>query len=359
MHKFSIQDSFFFLILIGLSAAFFKIISPFLLDIFMAMILITLFRKPYRYLSTKIGRGKGAFVTVLMSIFIVAIPLIVVGIMVSAEAAGNYTLFKEKWPEIQNYITSGALLEKVKAIPLVGEHIDLESIDFSQFQSKISEFVTTAAGFVFTLVQKAFVNITSLIIHSFFVLILMFYMLLDGEKLMGMIYRYSPLSDSDEKEFTSELVKITDAIIFNTFLVGVIEGCFGGVLFAFLGISSPFFWGVLMVILSMLPLVGANTIIIPVVIFEYIIGNYVTATILLILGTGGVLINQNILKPRLDGNKSGLHPAIVFVSSIGAIAWIGIPGFLVGPLTAALFIVIWNQYYKRYRGDLERWNSGG
>ena len=176
----------------------------------------------------------------------------------------------------------------------------------------------------------------------------MFY---DGKKLISKIHSVSPFDRNDEKKGMDELIKITDTIVIYTFLIGVAEGIYGGTLFAILGISSPFFWGILMVILSMIPIVGANTIILPAALIQFVMGNYGNGFILLFLGAGLIIINQNIIKPKLTGDRTGLHPVLMFIASLGGIAWLGIVGFLVGPLIAALFIVAWSQYAIKFKSE--------
>lgn len=359
MKKFSMQDFFFFFVLIILSVAFLKVVSPFIIDIILAIIFASLFRKPFLFFNKKFKREKLASISaLLMVIIVVAIPLTVVGVMVSSEAAGSYNKFMGNWPKIQETITPEYIAAKVENIPIIGKYI--QDVEVSEFRNKISEIVTATANFTISIIQATFINISSTIVHFFIILFLLFYLLIDGKNLLvNYIYRFSPLSDNDEKEFADRLTEVTDAIIFNTFLVGIIEGLYGGLLFAFMGIGSPFFWGVLMVVLSMIPLVGANTILIPAVLIQIFFGNYLKAILLLVFGVGAILINQNIIKPKLDGNKSGLHPAVVFLASMGGILWLGIVGFIIGPLIAALFIVIWEQYGKRYQKELDEWNAGG
>ncbi len=551
MKKISIQDGFFFLILIALSLAFFTVIQPFIMDIFLAIILGVLFRKPYQFFYKLMKKRKQPAALVIISLVIITIliPLIFIGIMVSTEAAYNYKFVKEKWPEIQKELTVSKISKVVKKIPYIGKdlasrtsslnaklkeepqhgelkffsdggfqyipnenfvgvdkfkymvsnqvlesnqaeviikvdslasnsipvknhyyQVDVEDTllinlktkttarqqyhflieskpshgqlklnkqtkNFSyladsnfvgfdkftyrmvkndsifsevatvfitsghpqtelptanndhymmargdtltiplergviwndtntefnlyQFKDRIGELVTQTSSIIFSLIQSTFVNITSFIIHFFIILFLLYYIIIDGGKLLEKIYYLSPLSNEDEREFASELIKITEAIIFNTFLIGILEGLYGGILFTIFGIPSPFLWGIIMAILSMIPVVGANAILVPTVIIQFLIGNYITAILLLIFGVGGILVDQNLIRPQIDSNKSGMHPAIVFMASMGGLIVIGIVGFVIGPLIAALFIVIWNQFGKKYSKELDSWNNG-
>ena len=112
-----------------------------------------------------------------------------------------------------------------------------------------------------------------------------------------------------------------------------------------------------MIVLSLIPLVGANTILVPAVIILFAAGNMSGALILLIFGVGVIIINQNIIRPRLDGHKSGMHPAIVFLASMGGLVWMGIVGFVAGPMITAVFMIIWNQFGEHYKEKLEKYNK--
>jgi len=197
--------------------------------------------------------------------------------------------------------------------------------------------------------QSAFFNITSFLMHLFITPFMLFFLFLDSKKLLSKVRSVLPFEREDEKKAVDELVKITDTIIIYTFLIGIAEGIYGGILFLIMGIASPFFWAIIMVILSMLPVVGANTIIVPAAIILIMGGSVVKGTILLIFGAGVIIIDQNIIKPKLAGDRSGLHPVVMFVSSVGGIAWMGMAGFLVGPLIAALTIVSWELFAVKFK----------
>ncbi len=356
--NFSMQDIFFFLILGGLSIAFYNILLPFITDIFLTLIIVILFKRPYIYFLKKFKdkRSLAAGVTLLLVAFMVIIPLAFIIMMVSGEISENYLILEQKWPEIQKLITQKNIQEYLPTIPYVGDY--LKDIKIEDYNSKIEKVIGFITGYAFKFAQNAFTNITMMLVHMFIILFLMYYMLIDGKKLLERIQYLIPLNDDDERELFTNLEKVTDAIVINTFMIGAIEGTYGGILFAILGIPSPFFWGFLMAVLSIIPLVGANSVLLPMGLFQLLIGNYTTGTLVLILGVGAVLINQNIIRPRIDGNKSGMHTAIVFLASMGGLIWMGIIGFLAGPLIAGLFITIWNQFGLKYNKNLIAYKSG-
>jgi predicted PurR-regulated permease PerM len=53
---------------------------------------------------------------------------------------------------------------------------------------------------------------------------------------------------------------------------------------------------------------------------------------------------DNVLRPPLVGRQTKLPDYVVLVSTIGGISLIGINGFVLGPLVAALFITAWEIF---------------
>ena len=352
----SLQEIFFFLILILLSIGFYNVIKPLFIDIFLTIILVILFNRPHRFFLKKLKnkRHLAATATLLMTILIIVIPLLFVGFMLSQEVTHNYELMKDEWPKLQEQFSQENIQAYADKHPLLNEYFG--EINFDAIGNKLNEFLGTATEYSVQLIQQTFTGLTMMILHVFVILFLMYFMLADGKDLLARIQYLIPLADADEKELFQNITKVTDAIVINTFMLGALEGIYGGLLFAILGIPSPVFWGFIMTILSIIPLVGTNSIMAPMGIIQLLLGNYTEGIIILTLGTGLVLINQNIVRPRLDGNKSGMHTAIVFLGTLGGLMWMGIIGFLAGPLITGLFITIWNQFGKKYKTKLETYN---
>jgi predicted PurR-regulated permease PerM len=358
MKKYSVnlQEIFFFILLIAITIGFFNVIKPFIVDIFLTIILAVLFNRPYQFLLVKFKNNarKASNLTVVFVFFTIVIPLILIAVMISREVGSTYSAIENNWPEIRSYIEK--LPEKAKEMPVIKEHVD--QIDWKKVADSTEKFLSVIAGFLLNLIQTTFVNVGLMIVHFFIILFLLFFVLIDGKKLVERIQYLVPLKDSEESELIEKLKKVTDAVVFNSFMIGFIEGAYGGILFLILGIPSPFFWGMIMTFLSIIPLVGANSVMVPMAIYQIFIGNIITGIVILILGAGAIIINQNLVRPRLDGRKSDMHPAIIFLASMGGLISMGIVGFIAGPMIAGLFIVMWNFFGTRYKRNLERFNKG-
>ena len=102
----------------------------------------------------------------------------------------------------------------------------------------------------------------------------------------------------------------------------------------------------------MIPLIGTNLVLVPAGAILILTGRIFAGSAVIVLGLAGVAVTQNLIKPKLLGDRSALNPALALLATIGGILWLGLIGFLVGPLLASLFIVVWQQFGKRYRTEL-------
>jgi len=354
----TLQDIFFFFVLILLTIAFFHIFKPFIGDAFLALILVILFKRPFRWFRKKFkdNTRKAAGVTLALVVFVIIIPVSLVGLIIANEVGQNYTKLEEQWPAIKEELTEEKIKAQFDGIPYIEDYV--QNIQWEDIEKKMDEIVATLTDFAVQLLQNTFKGFVYFIIHVFFLLFLLYFMFADGDHLIKRLQYLIPLKDEDEQELMANMEKVTDGIVINSFMLGVIEGIYGGVLFAILGVPSPAFWGVIMAGLSIIPLVGTNTVMVPAAIVHFLIGDYTTGGLLLGLGTGVILINQNLIRPKLDAKRSGMHTAMALIASLGGLIWLGVIGFLAGPLLTGLFIVIWDQFGKKYQANLESLNKG-
>lgn len=357
--RLSIPDIFFLLILAGLTIAFYKILSPFIISIFIAVILSKYFKKPYEYFIKKIKIKKienkkklAALLTCLIAVVILIIPTISLIVIITKEAGEGYIHFKNNLPTIQEktILFVNGLYGYIKNFPIIGDYLpNLPELNLKD------EFASTLGGgvdFLVKLIQKTFANMFAFILHSFIILLLIYFLLREGAPILNAVKKHFPLKNDEEDALLKEIGSITDAIVKGTFVIAIIEGTLGAILLAIAGVSSPILLGALMALLSMVPILGTNGILVPIGIILLIMGNVSSALLVLIVGVIGVLISQNIIKPALLGESAGLPPTLILLSTIGGIAWMGLIGFLIGPLIAGLFIVIWRQFGKRFKAEI-------
>ena len=67
-----------------------------------------------------------------------------------------------------------------------------------------------------------------------------------------------------------------------------------------------------------------------------------------LLAYGALLIGlmDNLLRPILVGRDTKMPDYLVLFSTLGGLGVFGITGFVLGPVIAALFLVVWQMYIE-------------
>jgi len=338
----------FLLTLIVFSAAFLRLMQPFFLDIFLALVFANIFRKPFLRMQGTKGRTRlAASLTIVLVLLVVAIPVGIVMMLISTEIATGFGSFQESWPTVKESIDGLQIVGRLQALPGVGSlFAEVPEIDAAETVRKI---LGTGSDYIVKVSQRSFANVAGAVFNFIITLLLLFYILMDGNRLVALLYRTIPIANHEIDQIVRETFNTTSATLISTIIIGLMEGSLAVILFLIFGLSSPFLWGVITMVLSMIPLIGTNIILIPTGIITLASGRVFAGFAILAAGVVGVFITQNIIKPKLLGDRTALNPALALLATIGGIAWLGLIGFLVGPVVASLFIVIWSQFALRYK----------
>jgi predicted PurR-regulated permease PerM len=241
------------------------------------------------------------------------------------------------------------MLGRIKELKLVKEL----GLDQKNWETTFQEIARTAAGLLGTVINKASKGTFQFVVNLFLIFFAMFYFFRDGDRLIPTLKYLSPLSDRYEDKLIMQFLSVSRATIKGTLLIGLIKGFMGGLTFWIFGISSPILWGVVMVLLSIIPMVSAWLVMYPAAIMLMISGQ-VWQGILLFLIAALIIGNiDNILIPRLVGREAGMHELMVFFSTLGGISIFGVMGFIIGPIIAALFISILDVYSIEFKQQLD------
>jgi predicted PurR-regulated permease PerM len=191
------------------------------------------------------------------------------------------------------------------------------------------------------------------IVNFFFMLLIIFYLLIDSPRLISFIVKISPLPEDQDQMLIQKFKDIATAILLGNGLGGLIQGTLGGIVFAFFGLKSPFVWGVIMALLAFLPILGIGVIFVPAAILLFLQGRVTAGVFFLvfyIILSGGI---EYFFKPKLVGKRVRMHTLIVFLSIIGGLKLFGILGIIYGPLVVTAFLTLSEIYLASYQQLIE------
>jgi predicted PurR-regulated permease PerM len=168
----------------------------------------------------------------------------------------------------------------------------------------------------------------------------MYFFLMGGSRFLELSMEYVPLSTSEQKKILDVGRSVSRATLKGTMIIGVVQGALAGIGFAVAGIDDAAFWGAIMAILSILPVVGTALIWVPGVIYLFLTGNVVAGAGLLVWCAAVVGTVDNYLRPILVGRDTKMPDLLILLSTLGGVALFGATGLILGPMLAAMFMTV-------------------
>ncbi|MDA3856011.1 MAG: AI-2E family transporter [Candidatus Woesearchaeota archaeon] len=241
-------------------------------------------------------------------------------------------------------------------------NLDLDPEGYSKYEQTIFDLTGTEIsisegvnnlGTLFKSEAKTtlpkFVSLTSNFLISVFVMFfVMFYLILDKDKVIKLVCDILPFSKKNSQHLILESGKVTRAVLIGQVLTAIIQGFLGMISFIIAGVSGAFFWGFIMMILSVIPVIGAFLIWVPAGIFLLIEGQIWQGVFVLVWGVVVVSNVDNIVRPKLVGKFADIHPLEVFLGVIIGLSTFGMIGIVLGPLIVSLFKTLIKVYHQEY-----------
>ena len=322
----------------------FFIIKPFLLAIFSGALLAYLFYPLYRFLSPRVRSPGVASVVVCVSVLLL---LLVPGIfLVKTLVEQAYVIFVL----VKQRLAEGLFVSCQNSFCQAIENLTNDPTVSYQIQ-ELSREVT---HWIIQKGSELLVSVPRIVVNLFIAFFVMFYFLKDGEKLYERLHSYLRLKKSKFATLVDRIKEIIHGIVFGYFIVAVVQGAVGALGFFLFGVSSPLFWGVVMGLLALIPYVGTGFVWLPAALFIFIDGLSQDSTSLMMKGGGlfiygAVLISgiDNVIRPKLMGEKAKVHPAIILLGIFGGMLIFGPLGIIIGPVVLALTSEIATTYWKK------------
>jgi len=227
------------------------------------------------------------------------------------------------------------------------------NIDQTFILEKSQDVIKAVSGYLINHISDFTQNTIVVIIKFAVMLYALFYFLRDGEKLLESISNHIPVNKRYLETFSHQFFSTAKASLKFTFVIGGLQGFLGGLIFYMTGIEKALIWGVIMMGLSILPGVGCAFVWVPAGIIMLVLGHIWQGIVILIFGSVVISSVDNLLRPVLLGRDTKMHALLIFLSTLGGIAVIGLSGFVLGPIIAALFLASWKLFLEFHQEKQE------
>jgi predicted PurR-regulated permease PerM len=235
-------------------------------------------------------------------------------------------------------LMSGPLLDRIRQLQVGPYRIGDQIVELGQ------QLVTWAGTSAFKLVGTA-TRLTINLLISFFGV---YYLLLNGDQAWRAVRPYIPFSSDHTEVLRERFRAITVSTVIGTGLTALLQGTVVALGFAFVGLGNALFWGVVTIVVAILPVVGSGMVWVPAVAVLFTSGRAGAGTFLAIWCFATAMAIDYVVRPLVFNRFAKIHPMITLVGAISGISYFGILGLLVGPLALSYFFEIIRMYREEY-----------
>lgn len=337
-----------FLVLIGCYLVF----RPFLTELFVAVILVSIFYRPYEFLVRKL-KGRRNIAALFMCLFLVVVVL-VPAIRVVAYAGQKSVTAYSQAVEFFNNKDLDAVLNDDSFNSGVFKYFNLSELSeknqyiqdfFLDILKRSSNWMISGA----TIVVK---ETTNFIVSLVMIILAMFFFFVDGKRMLNSLMYLSPLPNKYDREIFAKFRAVSYTTFVSTFVTAAAQGLVGAIGFAIVGFPA-LLAGILVALLSLIPYLGSMIFYVPVGVYYLLTGDIWQG--FFILGWGFLIIGtiDNLIRAYMIKGKAQVNPVFILFSILGGIALFGFWGVALGPLIVALTVTIFHIYEMEFCGQLE------
>jgi predicted PurR-regulated permease PerM len=193
------------------------------------------------------------------------------------------------------------------------------------------------------------VGVFNRFVQLFSILVITFFLVKDGDRLLGFIYRQMPPEPGRRlKQIAGDISDAIAGYVFGNFVISILAGLVTYVTLRILDVPFALPLAILFGFFDLIPLVGATLggILVGIVVafVNFPVGLIVWVAVLILYQQ----VENNLVQPFVYGKAVELHPLIVIIAILIGAALLGVLGALVAiPAAAAVQAVV--RDYWRFR----------
>jgi predicted PurR-regulated permease PerM len=319
----------------------YRILGPFLIALTWAAIFAVLFHDLQTWLTDnrKLSPNRAALVTTLIVAAIVVVPA---GLLISTLA--------HQLPQLTAYVseTSKTTPEQLQRtwdairarIPVSLPEDPTELMNDGM--QRASAFLQSHAG---AMVDDVLAMLGNLALTMF----ALFFLVRDGDAIAIQLRDLLPFAQEENESVLRETRDLVVTSVGSGIVSAIAAGVLGGLAFWLAGGGNPVFWGVVTGFASLLPAVGSTVVWVPAAIVLLLKGDVWQGILMLLMGTFGISMVGNIIRPLMLSGKTSVSAFVVFFGLLGGAAAFGVIGLVIGPI---ILVLTWRLLETLHRPDL-------
>lgn len=199
-------------------------------------------------------------------------------------------------------------------------------------------------GNIYRMVFSATGNLFQLFLSVLFMLITLFFIYKDGNRLLGQIDTLGErILPTRWNRFSRVVPATVNSTVTGMGLIAIGEGVVLGIAYWIAGVPSPALMGVITGFMALIP-GGAPLSVTVVSLYLLGSGNPVAGVALFAWGAIELFIVDKTIRPKLVGGPVRLPFLLTFFGLVGGVKTMGMVGLFIGPVLMALLVAIWREW---------------
>jgi predicted PurR-regulated permease PerM len=184
------------------------------------------------------------------------------------------------------------------------------------------------------------VNIGVTIVNTVIMLVTLFFLLRDGERVRNRIGRILPIEPHRYQQLVDTISASISANIYGVLAVAAVQGTLGAIGYTIAGLPAVGLWSVATALFSMIPFAGAASVWGAASIYLLATGSWGKAIFMAAWGAGLISTADNVVRPLVLSGRVKLHTLLIFFSLLGGVRAFGIIGLFVGPIIVSVAMAL-------------------
>lgn len=302
-------------------------LAPFVTGLIGAPVLYVIFAPLYGLVTRWMRPSLAALVVVFVGILVVVIPVAWVVVLMANETPGMIAS-----------VLQSPFLERLKEVRIGRFEVGPE---LEQAGAQMVQWIASNAFNLLGSVTRTVLNL----VFAFFGL---YFLVQRPDAAWRAVRPYIPFSEENTARLQYRFKAVTVSTLIGTGLAAAAQGLLMALGFILVGIPNAWFWGVVTMVLAILPVVGSGLVYVPGVASLIMAGRPGAAIVLGLWGFLVVANVDNVIRPIVYRKYAQIHPLLTLVGAIAGVSYFGLLGLLLGPLALSYFFELLRMYGEEY-----------
>jgi predicted PurR-regulated permease PerM len=336
-------------LLIVFGAVALLIVWPFLRAIAAAIIVAVIFFPAYRLVLQWTGRKPtwASLITTAAIVVLFLFPISLILLKATNEAVGVAQHLSRLSAE-QGGLSLSLMTLLERPLQFFGRFVDVSKFDI---RTTITNNIQRAGYMILSSGAAILGSLARLTANFFFMLILVFFLLRDGERWTRALGSLMPLTPAQTERLFRNIADTIIGNVYGIVSVGFLQGALTGIAVAIVGLPSPLLLGLAAFFASILPVVGAALVWVPAGLYLIFTGAVWKGIFVLLWGAVVISMVDNIVRPWVVSGKVELHPVVLMFVILGGVQVFGFLGLFLGPVIVSVLAAIFHMLREELGGQ--------